>query len=238
MTQRPRLRWNRINRMVLPAAIVLAVVLAFPVIAGKIKDHQEIADVRYAEMKRAYDAQLTPCKWQALLEERLAPDAGEIGIYILPAFADAQVFKVSQRNVSHYSGDPAMLEFHRPPPSSPSAYHSAIARLASANVEFEPYPAINPSFAGRIFEFLQTEIDNANSPHRSGLDGIVYQFAHGKSCAETWSPEPETRAAKLVELVENLARLSNTPADQRSEVAIRMRNLLDELDAQKREFEP
>lgn len=84
--------------------------------------------------------------------------------------------------------------------------------------------ALSPEIANRIKQLYGDAITGANKSDRMGLDGVTYRFAiPAVGCAETWSPEPQSPAGHLVELLELLsahAQLSKPRSMQRSEEAI------------------
>ncbi len=83
---------------------------------------------------------------------------------------------------------------------------------------------VDASVAARIVRIYSKAIADARNSGHGGLDGTSYVFSiPGGACARAWSPEPETRNGRLVELLrrlENHAKFS-TPMDlQESEKAI------------------
>ncbi len=97
--------------------------------------------------------------------------------------------------------------------------------FSSAQVKTRIYRAkISRSIADRIEQVYTAAIAGSRKPDRMGLDGVSYRFTRpGIGCGEAWSPDPDTPNAKLVELVELLAKhakLSNPREMQRSEKAM------------------
>jgi hypothetical protein len=94
--------------------------------------------------------------------------------------------------------------------------------FSSPKVKTRLYRAkISPSIAERVEQAYTAAIERSRKSDRIGLDGVSYRFTRpGIGCGEAWSPEPDTSNAKLVELVELLARhakLSKPREMQRSE---------------------
>lgn len=83
---------------------------------------------------------------------------------------------------------------------------------------------ISPLIAERIEQAYTAAIESSRKSDRMGLDGVSYRFTRpGIGCGEAWSPDPDTSNAKLVELVELLAKhakLSKPREMQRSEEAM------------------
>lgn len=238
MTRRPPLRWNRITQMLLPTVIVLTIVMVFPLIATAIKNLIEASDSRYAEAKRLFEAQLEPCHLDTWLDARLAPSAGEVGIYILPSFEGAHAFKTTQQNLSRYTGDPHILEPSAPPPPGAASSVKIAEQNQLGDITFSPDRKISPALAKNLFDFFEAEIATSRGPKYSGFDGISYFFAYGDKCATTWTPEsPNSRAGKIAELADDILLLSDTPVDRREVVTIRIVKRIEELESDRRRFD-
>ena len=95
---------------------------------------------------------------------------------------------------------------------------------------------MHPSLGEQLFGLLQTEINTANTPWEIGADGISYFFTDGVNCAGAWSPDPDTRADKFIELAYELASLSENKPDQTSKARSNIRSIIIELEYQKRMF--
>jgi len=80
------------------------------------------------------------------------------------------------------------------------------------------------------------EIDEADAKRTMGLDGIGYVLRHDDKCAITWSPEPDTRAHKIVELIHALNDLSTERSDETGVLKAEVVRLTTELDADRREL--
>ncbi len=94
--------------------------------------------------------------------------------------------------------------------------------FASPRIETKTHrAAISPELASRIEEIYAGAIAGASQTDRRGVDGVSYRFSSPRAgCGETWSPEPDTVNARLVELLvllSNHAKLSNPRDMQRSE---------------------
>ncbi|HTR00807.1 MAG TPA: hypothetical protein VMH83_12485 [Candidatus Acidoferrum sp.] len=68
-----------------------------------------------------------------------------------------------------------------------------------------------------IYDGLRAEWERSISSNRAsqfgGLDGTTYNFKLLGQCGKAWSPKPETRNGKLVELVNELQKLASTTED-------------------------
>ncbi|WP_213605434.1 hypothetical protein [Pseudoxanthomonas japonensis] len=97
--------------------------------------------------------------------------------------------------------------------------------FSSPKVEIRMYRArVSQSIAERIEQAFATAIKSSRKSDRMGLDGVSYRFTKpGLGCGEAWSPDPNTPNARLVELIDVLAKhakLSESRKMQRSEDAI------------------
>jgi hypothetical protein len=76
------------------------------------------------------------------------------------------------------------------------------------------------SISAELYEALHSEWDaSIKAARRSdmlGLDGVTYNFRFPGECGSAWSPAPETRNGKLVELVDALARLADSEQESPS----------------------
>ncbi len=67
--------------------------------------------------------------------------------------------------------------------------------------------SLNAGVADRIQQVFTKAIVEARSPGEGGLDGVSYVFSTSSGqCGSAWSPGPQTRNGRLVQLMERLAR--------------------------------
>jgi hypothetical protein len=56
----------------------------------------------------------------------------------------------------------------------------------------------------------ERSIASARPAEGLGLDGVTFKFQLSEHCGSAWSPDPETRNGKLVDLVMSLAHFADT----------------------------
>lgn len=83
--------------------------------------------------------------------------------------------------------------------------------LTTADIPVDVHEAeIGEALAHRLTARVTTEIERAQVADGFGRDGVTYYFrASDSRCAETWSPEPGTRQAKLVAVIQGLAEVAH-----------------------------
>lgn len=61
--------------------------------------------------------------------------------------------------------------------------------------------------AERVQQVFTKAIVEAKAPGQGGLDGVAYVFTtSGDNCGWAWSPDPQSRNGRLVQLMDRLAR--------------------------------
>lgn len=207
---------KRVVLLVTPVAAVLGAVVIAPVVLERWEDRRERLDLIRSEKEALYRARLEPCK-PALLEtdiKELALRPDEVAVDIFPAFAAPEGFRLSRRLLSGYAGA-AGVRYPPPPPPPPGVaeLHEPVAR---ATPEYRLFPSVEipQPLATRVLEALKAEIDLADAEPSMGLDGVTYVLRYDTKCAMAWSPAPETRAHKIVSLIDALDRLSKGDASQ------------------------
>jgi hypothetical protein len=73
------------------------------------------------------------------------------------------------------------------------------------------------NISAELHEALRSEWDRsiagARPSKRIGLDGVMFKFQLSGRCGSAWSPDPETRNGKLINLVMALALFANNKKD-------------------------
>lgn len=136
------------------------------------------------------------------------------------------------RQCHHYTGNVYGFEFPVPPNLTTKAIDSRPIDADTVTIS-----AIAPLLAQRIHQLLSGEIDRAAGAWSAGVDGVTYKLIKQGSCAETWIPEPGTRAALVAELIEALATFGSKTPDQQKIQLTQLLGLLDRLEAQREYFE-
>jgi hypothetical protein len=207
---------RRILLMVTPMAILLVAIVITPMVLERSEDRREQLHLIQSEREKLYRARLEPCN-PVLLQtdiKELALRPGEVAVDIFPAFAAPEGFRLSRRSVSGYRGA-AGVRYPPPPPPPPG-----IAEVREPDTDATPEymlltaVALPQPLGTRVVEAIKAEIDLADAEPAMGLDGVTYVLRYGAKCAMTWSPQPDTRAHKIVDLVDALDRLSKEDARQ------------------------
>lgn len=161
---------------------------------------------------------------------------GEIGVDIFPAFDPPEGFRLSSTALSGYSGITGVS--YPPPPPPPPGVKAVPGSPTDTTLRFKQRPpvALDQEVADRVHRVLKTEIVEADAERNLGLDGIGYVLRHDDKCATTWSPEPGTRAHKIVGLVHALNELSTKKSDEIGVLQEEVIRLTNELDADRREL--
>lgn len=105
-----------------------------------------------------------------------------------------------------------------------SIWHSAYREVKPGSFARDPAKAdhtsdvdeiaISGELATLIGTVLSQEIAAAREENRRHvLDGEIFRFTSGDTCAETWSPESGTRPGQLVAAMASLHTLSGVPTD-------------------------
>ena len=235
---RAKVSARNIVLMVPPLALAIAVVVAVPVIADHLERRQEQLDRIRAEKQTLYNARLQPCPkgiYQPGLEV-IVVRPGEVAVDIFPAFHPSEGFKLSGTTLSGYSG---VNGVSYPPPPPPPPGIVAVPDPPSDVPRFKQRTpvALDQETAASVLRVLRTEIDEGDAERYVGLDGTGYVLRHGEKCAITWSPEPGTRAHKIVGLVHALNRLSTKESEKSGTPQTEVVQLISELDADRREIE-
>ena len=196
--------------MVAPVALVIGAVVVTPVVADHLAEKRERLDRIRAQKVVLYKARLQPCPEGTYDPGRgaIVLRPGDIGVDIFPAFHPPEGFRLSSATLSGYSG---MTGVSYPPPPPPPPGIAAMPRSPTETAprfkQLSPV-TLNQEVADRALEILKTEIDEADAERYLGLDGIGYVLRYDDKCAATWSPEPGTRAHKIVRLIDVLNELS------------------------------
>ncbi|WP_440223828.1 hypothetical protein ACQQ2N_01115 [Dokdonella sp. MW10] len=222
--------------MTAPAVLLLGLFVAFSIVTDKLDQRKDRLNKVRSEKMALYKARLVPCKGDFYPPdvEPLPLGANEVGVEIIPSFSTSIGIRISETSMRSYTGE---LGFNYPPPPPPPNGSSAYPnREQEARPTFElsqPLP-INTELGKHIVLVLGSEIEIADADPALGLDGTTYIFRYRGKCATAWSPQPGTRAEKLVRLVEELAQMSQTgSASNRTEI----RDLLIELDSDKSQLD-
>ena len=224
--------------MVVPLALVIAVVVAVPVLADHRERRQEQLDRILAEKQTLYSARLQPCP-EGIHQpglEAIVVRPGEVGVDVFAAFHPPEGFKLSVTTLSGYSGVNG-VSYPPPPPPPPGILAVRDSPLDVPRFRKRTPVALDQETAANALRVLRTEIDEADAERYLGLDDIGYVLRHGEKCATTWSPEPGTRAHKIVGLVHALSQLSSESSGKSQALQMEVVELISELDADRREIE-
>ena len=106
-----------------------------------------------------------------------------------------------------------------PPPPEPGT-RSNIRPAVTTEVH---HASLTPAAAHALARLFSVRTTQADQEDTLGLDGVTYYFSSGPYCARTWSPEPESGAGRMVQLVDLLAKHAQM-TDQR-ELAVSEREM-------------
>jgi len=229
---------TRIVLMVAPVALVLCAVVVVPVVLERWDDRRERLDAIRAEKQALYRTRLEPCPRgvDPVGIEELAPRPGEIGVDIFPAFTAAQGFRLSHASLSGHEG--VYAGGYLPPPPPPPGSAEANPAIEPRTPTYNTFPSVvlASALGTRAVETLKVEIDQADAVHSLGLDGVTYILRYDDKCAFTWSPAPETRAYKIVRLVNALDSLSKADTGNAADLHAEISRWVAELEADTREL--
>lgn len=174
-------------------ALLCGLLVAAPVVSHSTREREAHEEAVRAEAARNA-ATLSPC----------APETLQ-GLTILPATPPGQV---------------AVTVFRFPSFSSPTAVRISgdrVERLELAWVQAGIGPhghfeatrrgsaALSPRLAQRLVAQVRADVSQAAAPRSFGVDGTTFYFlVTGAGCGSTWSPRTDSRAGRLVGLVEAL----------------------------------
>ena len=249
MTDQHKFSWKRIATFGTTSALVLVTAALIPLVGIRVDAHSDRNEKAHLEHRELYELGLAPCgeMLSQASDGSMRVESNEIDIYILPSFSEAIGVRVSPTGVRRFSHH--FWSFYPPPttlypPPLPPGEQQVSNFKNIDNPEpprqwnFETHPEVHlhQLMGEQLFGLLQTEINVANAPWEIGADGIRYFFTDGVNCAQTWSPNPDTRASKLAELANELVSLSGGEPDQTSKVRSNIRRIIIELEYQKRMF--
>ena len=224
--------------MVAPVALVIGAVVVTPVVSDHLAERRENLDRVRAEKEALYKARLQPCPEGTYHpgQEAIALRQGEIRVDIFPAFDPPEGFSLSSTALSGYSGMTGVS--YPPPPPPPPGVVAVPGSLTNTTPRFMQRPpvALDQEVADRALRILRMEIAEADAERYLGLDGVGYVLRHGDKCATTWSPEPDTRAYKIVELIHALNELSTKKSDDTGALQEEIVRWTSELDVDRREL--
>lgn len=229
---------RNIARMVALPALVIAVVVTMPVVADHLEKRQEQLDRIRADKQTLYDARLQPCPegiYQPGLEA-IVVRSGDVAVDIFPAFHPPEGFKLSGTTLSGYDGVNG-VSYPPPPPPPPGIVVAPNPPSDVPRFKLRPPVVLDQETAGNVLRVLKTEIDEADAERYVGMDGTGYVLRHGDKCATAWSPEPGTRAHKIVGLVHVLNQLSTEKSEKIGGLQAEIAQLTSSLDADRRELQ-
>jgi len=200
------LRWRRVAAISSAIGAISAVCVWAPVIAH---DHEvsERSRVEHLAAARDLDASgFAPCRslWEpppppppdgvdpGPLEPAPGPfDPVDAGLLVtaMPAFDGP--WRVALRGSRVHLEDKGVHSGHRGPPPD--------GLLREGDVE------IDPALATRVQALFERNAAKPTGPPRLVLDGTYYRIETKGQCAETWSPDSETGAGRLVDIAQLLA---------------------------------
>ena len=228
---RPKVRLKSIGQIVVPAALALLCYVALPIVTNALDERIAAAEVKRLERVKLYQAGLEPCPEEThqIADERLNLRGDEVVAAVFPSFSEPYGVVVSAEGLRSFDGYPGLNAFPPPPPPPDSAAETLPSDEEVEPLEIFPLFPIHPYFGREITQLLKREIDQADAEPAYGLDGTTYLFKSAEKCATVWTPQAETRAYKLVDLVDELIALSRRSSSS-TKVRVRIRELMIELE--------
>jgi hypothetical protein len=129
------------------------------------------------------------------------PGASRVSVDVMPSFQNAWGIRLIGNDVYLVMLDSPLSLRSPPPPPAGSQPSQTEPPPMTARVGHSP---LTPKLALQLSQLFGDRIATASDDPVLGLDGTSYRFTAG-SCAETWSPDPETGAGRLVQLAELLS---------------------------------
>jgi hypothetical protein len=183
--------------------IVAGTVIAQPVVVARVRDYLARREAAH------YASGLSPCKSADRQLLYLSPAAssapGTTTILRLPSFSKPSALRISGSRVELFE-----LTWAK-------SAAAAGGGVFQASLE---YSADLPSTTSRRLQaLLRADVSHAAAQLPPAIDGTSYYFhVPGSGCGVTWSPEGETRAARLVDLVSALSRYSRSGGQDPSQI--------------------
>ncbi len=105
----------------------------------------------------------------------------------------------------------------------------AIRGPTTGTIETTRYTLPIPDALATRLEAVWRMMLESTRAHRlvgTGLDGVKYHFVYRDRAAQTWSPRPESRAGRFVELAHTLARLTSAESSDRPQIEAELNDQL------------
>jgi hypothetical protein len=174
-------------------ALLCGLLVAAPFVTHSTREREAYEEAVRAEAARNAAA-LSPCAPEALQGLTIVPAAppGQVAVTVLrfPAFSSPTAVRISGGRVER-------LELAWVQAGTGPDGHFEATRRGSA--------ALSPRLAQRLVAQVRADVSQAAAPRPFGVDGTTFYFlVNGAGCGSMWNPRADSRAGRLVSLVEAL----------------------------------
>jgi hypothetical protein len=195
------------------AASVLPAMLQSAITNAAEDDHLEPCRAIFAEYENRVES----------ISRAAVPGEVELWVTVIPSFRPEWSVGVSSDNGRYLVTDVVFrqslwsrsLVRSGPTMGSHDFSKPRVRTLAkTASISAQLYEALRSEWA-RSIESTHPEEKNSEATglQEIRLDGVMFEFKLSERCGSAYSPDPETRNSKLVDLVEALARLADSRGD-------------------------
>jgi len=183
--------WHRTAAIAALLAVVLFGAVATPIVRSTLRNWDA------EKLEKVYASGLSPCDSRSIPNDlysylhRYIPGAASLSITEYPSFSNAHALRIIGQDLY-------FVELNLPLYKQPDK-----ASLLSVNDERPPRiyrSQLSAATLEEVSALFAQDITHAKTEMHSGLDGTGFEFRRPGGCAQTWSPAPESRAAKLTEI--------------------------------------
>lgn len=185
-----------VRRIALISALMVllcGLLIAAPIVTYSTRAREVYEEAVRAEAARIASA-LSPCAPETLRGLTIVPATppGQVAVTVLrfPSFSSPTAVRISGGQVERL--ELAWVQAG----TGPDGHFEATRRGSEA---------LSPRLAQRLVAQVRADVSQAAAPRSLGVDGTTFYFlVTGAGCGSTWSPKANSRAGRLVSLVEAL----------------------------------